>query len=128
MRLFTQVVRSRRVACRASARVGIAGARRVRGSAPRRSPGFGQHHVDQPRQFVGGGGDGLRFIHARAHAPEVRAQCRLTGAQCGGGQAQRLGRTVGTALGPAAQDFAAGDLGARAQAHPAREVPVRGEA
>lgn len=31
-----------------------------------------QHCVDQPRELVGGGGDGLGFVHPRTHAPEVR--------------------------------------------------------
>ena len=40
----------------------------------------------------------------------------------------RLGRAVGATLGLAAQTQAAGDLGARAQAHPRREVLVAGKA
>ena len=34
----------------------------------------GKHGVDQAREFVGGGGDGFWFVHARAHAAEVGAQ------------------------------------------------------
>ena len=36
---------------------------------------LGKHGVDEPRELVGRSGDGLGFIHARAHAPEVGAQC-----------------------------------------------------
>ena len=44
---------------------------------------LGEHCVDQPRQLVGGGRDGFGFVHTRAHAPEIRPQCRLAGKQRG---------------------------------------------
>lgn len=61
----------------------------------------------------------------------ICAQRQLAAAQCGGGgggQSQGLGRTVGNALGLAAHHFAPGNLGARTQPQPAREVSCRGEA
>ena len=60
---------------------------------------LGKHRVDQPRELVGRSGYGLGLIHARAHAPEVGAQCRLAGAQSRCGQTHGLGRPIGTSLG-----------------------------
>jgi len=51
---------------------------------------FGQHRVDQPCQLVGRRGDGLGSVHARAHAPEIRAQGRFDATQRGSGQPQSL--------------------------------------
>ena len=60
---------------------------------------LGQHRVDQPSQLVGGGGDGLGFVHPRTHAPEVRAVCvhgeqsrRRTQLQAGGDGCAARGR------------------------------------
>ena len=36
----------------------------------------GEHGVDQARELVCGGGDRFGPVHARAHAPVVRAQGR----------------------------------------------------
>ena len=33
---------------------------------------LGQHRVDQARELVGGGGDGLGLVHAGAHPAEVQ--------------------------------------------------------
>ena len=66
-------------------------------------------------KLVRGGGNGFGFVHARTQASEAGAQSRLTRTQCSSGQLKRLRRTVGVALGLAAHDFAAGDLGAGTQ-------------
>jgi hypothetical protein len=83
---------------------------------------LGEHGIDEACQLVGGSGDGFGLVHTRAHASEVRAERGLAGSQRRGGQAQGLGRAVGTALGLAAHHLATGDLGAWAQTHPACEV------
>jgi hypothetical protein len=42
---------------------------------------LGWEHINQSRQLVGSGRDGLGLVHACAHAPVVRTQCRLARTQ-----------------------------------------------
>ena len=75
---------------------------------------FCKHSVDQARQLLRGGGYGFRFVHAPAHLAEIRAQRRLTAAQCYCGQSQGLGCLVDYALDLTAHHFAASNLEAGA--------------
>jgi hypothetical protein len=74
------------------------------------------YYLEQPIKLVSHSSESLGFVHARAHALEVRAHCRLVAAQ-GGGQTQRFGGAVGHSFGPGA-----GDLDAWAQTQPFRDV------
>ena len=83
---------------------------------------LGQQGVDQAGQLMGGRGDGLRPIEAGTQAAVIGAQGRLARTQGRGGQPQGLGRPVRGALAGPREDFAAGNLGARAQPEPGGEV------
>jgi len=89
---------------------------------------FGQHGLDQSGEFVGSRGDGFALVHACAQAAKVGAERGFAGTQCAGREPQGSGGAVGTALGLAAHDFAAGDPGAWTQAHPRGEMLVAGGA
>ena len=88
---------------------------------------LGQHAVDQPRQFVRRRRHRLGFVHAGAQPAEIGAQRRLAGAQCRSRQPQRLCCSVRAPFGLAAHHLATGDLRARTQSQPRREVLVRRE-
>ena len=89
---------------------------------------LGQQGVDQASELMGGGGDGLGLVHARAHAAEAGAQSRLAGAQGGSGETQGLGGSMGDPPGLAADHFVAGDPGPWAQAQPGGEMLDRRKA
>ena len=80
--------------------------------------GFGDHGVDQSRQFVGAGSDGLGLVHASTQTPVIGTEGGLAAAQSDCGQLECLSDPIGAAFGFAADAAAAGDLGARAGAEP----------
>ncbi len=81
-----------------------------------------EHGVDDACEFVGGGGDGLGFAEAGAHAAVVGAEGALAVDEALGSHAEGSGGAVLGFLGFGSDDFAAGFVVVGAEAEPGGEV------
>ncbi len=83
--------------------------------------------IDDPGQFVSGGGDGFGCPESGLHATVEAAQGALAPFQRGGGQAQSVAGSVDDATRSTAEHFAAADAIVRTKSQPGTEMFLGGE-